>query len=81
MLGAVIERVTGESYYDFMKESIFRPIGMSQTAFRVDEVRSLGDLVAIYLNNKREETLDVPRYQECGAYDAGGGIKSTAVAT
>ena len=78
VLGAVIESVSGKSYYDFMKDRVFGAIGMNQTAFRVDEARSLGNLTAIYLNNKREETLDVPRYQECGAYDAGGGIKSTA---
>ncbi len=77
VLGAVIEGVSGKSYYDFMKDRVFDAMGMSQTAFRVDEAQSLGNLTAIYLNNKREETLDVPRYQECGAYDAGGGIKST----
>ena len=77
VLGAIIERVAGTSYYDFMKDRVFGAIGMGQTAFRVDDAQSLGNLSAIYLNNKQEETLDVPRYQECGAYDAGGGIKST----
>jgi CubicO group peptidase (beta-lactamase class C family) len=77
VLGAVIEAVTGESYYEFMRRRVFGLAGMEKTAFTVDEARSLGRLSAIYLNNKREETLDVPRYQECGAYDAGGGIKST----
>jgi CubicO group peptidase (beta-lactamase class C family) len=31
LLGAVIERVTGTSYYDFVRERIFRPAGMTDT--------------------------------------------------
>jgi D-alanyl-D-alanine carboxypeptidase len=33
LLGAVVERVTGKSYYDHVAERIFRPAGMSQAGF------------------------------------------------
>jgi CubicO group peptidase (beta-lactamase class C family) len=32
VLGAIIEKVTGKSYADFMKENIFKPAGMKHTA-------------------------------------------------
>lgn len=33
LLGAVIERVTGKSYYDYVAEHVFKPAGMSRTGF------------------------------------------------
>jgi len=34
LLGFIIESVTGKSYWDFMSERIFKPLGMNQTANR-----------------------------------------------
>lgn len=31
LLGAVIEKVSGESYYDYVREHVFRPAGMAST--------------------------------------------------
>lgn len=31
VLGAIIEKVSGKSYYDFVRENIFKPAGMSDT--------------------------------------------------
>jgi len=37
ILGAIIERVTGQDYYDFMRESVYYPAGMEHTdAYEVD---------------------------------------------
>jgi D-alanyl-D-alanine carboxypeptidase len=33
LLGAIIERVSGMSYYDYVEKNIFRPLGMADTAF------------------------------------------------
>jgi D-alanyl-D-alanine carboxypeptidase len=33
VLGAIIERVSGQSYYDYVREHIFEPGGMQNTAF------------------------------------------------
>ncbi|AHG93328.1 beta-lactamase (plasmid) [Gemmatirosa kalamazoonensis] len=32
VLGALVERVSGEDYYDYVREHVFRPAGMTQTA-------------------------------------------------
>lgn len=34
VLGAIIERVTGQSYADYVHEHIFKPAGMTDTAIR-----------------------------------------------
>jgi CubicO group peptidase (beta-lactamase class C family) len=37
VLGAVIEKLTGKTYYDYVRENIFQPLGMDDTDFsRVD---------------------------------------------
>lgn len=33
LLGAIIEKVTGRSYYDYVRENIFQPLGMTDTDF------------------------------------------------
>ncbi len=39
LLGAIIEAVTGQSYYDYVREKIYQPAGMSNTdAYASDEV-------------------------------------------
>ena len=35
-LGLIIEKVSGESYYDYMKTNVFQPIGMGHTAFGLE---------------------------------------------
>jgi D-alanyl-D-alanine carboxypeptidase len=39
VLGAVIEKTTGQSYYDYVRQNIFHPLGMDNTdSFEVDAV-------------------------------------------
>jgi len=41
VLGAVIEKLAGKSYYDYVRENIFQPLGMDNTDFsQVDEIVS-----------------------------------------
>jgi CubicO group peptidase (beta-lactamase class C family) len=37
LLGALIERITGETYYDYVTQHIFRPAGMTHTGFPLRE--------------------------------------------
>lgn len=37
LLGVVIEKVSGQSYYDYVDQHVFQPIGMTSTGFRPEE--------------------------------------------
>jgi CubicO group peptidase (beta-lactamase class C family) len=39
LLGMIIERVAGQSYYDYVHDHIFRPTGMTSTASEPEEVQ------------------------------------------
>lgn len=39
VLGAIIEKVTGQSYYDYVRENIFEPAGMENTdSYELDQI-------------------------------------------
>lgn len=39
LLGAIIEKVSGKSYYDYVRENIFKPAGMTNTdSFKADKM-------------------------------------------
>lgn len=41
VLGAIIEKVTGQSYYDYVREHIYKPAGMKNTdAYQISEATS-----------------------------------------
>ena len=39
ILGAVIEKVSGQKFSDFLKQNIFEPVGMEDTAFYVPQLK------------------------------------------
>jgi len=50
LLGAIIEKVSGETYYDFVRRTIFEPCGMTSTGF--------------YTNNEVQEGLAVGYFKD-----------------
>ncbi|MGB2986728.1 MAG: serine hydrolase domain-containing protein [Phycisphaerae bacterium] len=50
LLGAIIEKVSGETYYDFVRRTIFEPCGMTSTGF--------------YINNEVQEGLAVGYFKD-----------------
>ncbi len=82
--GAIIERLTGQSLPDFMRERIFRPLGMADTDFFVPADK-MGRLATLYRHSKArglvvvEQPLfgrDAGRIQKIAS--GGGGLFSTA---
>ena len=58
VLGALIARVSGQSLGTFMRERIFDPLGMKDTAFHVP-AEKIDRLPAFYFFNRQTNTLDV----------------------
>ena len=66
ILGAVIERASGEKLSDFMRKNIFEPLGMSDTAFYVPPEKR-GRLAVLYENAAEHPRL--PSYVNLCIYD------------
>ncbi len=58
VLGVLIARVSGQSLGTFMRERIFDPLGMKDTAFHVPSEK-IERLPACYFFNRRTNTLDL----------------------
>ena len=76
VLGIFVERVSGQRFPDFMRERIFRPLGMHDTAFyvpaekrgRFARLQSLGKVPASWIPSPD---------REAGFVSAAGGLYST----
>ena len=58
VLGVLIARVSGQSLGAFLRQRIFDPLGMSDTAFHVPDEK-IGRLPACYFFNRQTNTLDL----------------------
>jgi CubicO group peptidase (beta-lactamase class C family) len=83
VLGVLIARVSGRSLGAFLRERIFDPLGMKDSAFHVPPEK-IDRLTACYSFNRQTNTLDVyddaadsAWRSEPGFESAGGGLVST----
>jgi CubicO group peptidase (beta-lactamase class C family) len=74
LLGAIIERITGESYGDHMAEHVFRPAGMAQTGF--GDAWETGEQAQGNVWSD-EETLEPPAPIDMSTFGAAGGLVSS----
>ncbi|MBI1197119.1 MAG: serine hydrolase [Phenylobacterium sp.] len=79
--GYIVERLSGQKFGDFLRDRIFTPLKMNDTAFYVPADKA-GRLAAVYVGNKEtrkiEEAKDIfgsqlPTYLEPPAMESGGG--------
>jgi CubicO group peptidase (beta-lactamase class C family) len=74
-LGAIIEKVTGQSYYDYVRERIFKPAGMENTdSYEVDVItpnRATG-----YTRGPNGVRIDNVYTQPARGSSAGGGYST-----
>jgi CubicO group peptidase (beta-lactamase class C family) len=81
LLGAIITRVSGQSYESYMKEFMFEPIGMTQTAFLVEELNEEAIITMSYAADKEEngqkKVYEAPIWWDATSMRAAGFVKST----
>jgi CubicO group peptidase (beta-lactamase class C family) len=80
--GYLVEKLSGKSLPDFVRDRIFAPLGMKDTAFNVPE-NKLARLATVYtVDGQSPELKPVPRGPEVskvpGLPSGGGGLYSTA---
>ena len=72
LLGAVVEAVSGQSYYDYVAEHIFAPAGM--TATRFPTLEQMGDVARGYTQNDDGALIPSADQLPWRGTPAGGGV-------
>lgn len=75
LLGAVIERVSGQRYQDYVQERILDPLGMRRTVFDRDRVEADPDVAVPYVVTKDKRQL--PSRYLYGRLTSDGGLLSS----
>jgi len=80
--GYIVEKLSGQSLPDFMRDQIFKPLGMKDSGFFVPADKR-GRFVTVYRSNEKGEVIPAPGFG--GDYAAqptmpsgGGGSVTTA---
>ena len=77
LLGAIIEKITGENYQAYINEQIISPLQMTRTTYNLLELQSFDNVTTPYvLENDKPVSCPWPTL---GNYAVGGGIRSTVV--
>ncbi|HJF32365.1 MAG TPA: beta-lactamase family protein [Sporosarcina psychrophila] len=77
LLGAIIEKITGESYQAYINKQIINPLQMTRTTYNLLELQSFENVTTPYvLADGKPVACPWPTL---GNYAVGGGIRSTVV--
>ncbi len=77
LLGAIIEKVTGENYKEVIKKEILLPRQMTRTTFEIAALKNDDNVTTPYqFENGQYKTCAWPKL---GNYAVGGGIRSTVL--
>ncbi|MFA1643529.1 serine hydrolase domain-containing protein [Chryseomicrobium imtechense] len=80
LLGAIIARVSEQSYEDFVKEHILEPAGMNHSGFLIEEFGDYDNITSLYAIQKgenSEEVYEAPVWWDSPSMRAAGYLKST----
>lgn len=80
LLGAIIERVSGQTYEQYVTKHILQPLGMQRTVFDVEALADKDDVTILYTNKKLDgenQVIAAPHWHDAPAMRAAGFLKST----
>jgi CubicO group peptidase (beta-lactamase class C family) len=78
LLGAIIEKITGQSYYDYVRENIFKVAAMTATdSFEADKLPA-NTAIGVTRRNPRSEPVSNVNFQPFRGSAAGGGYSNAA---
>lgn len=63
VLGAVIESVSGVSYFDYVEQNILQPVGLNETYFDYKKIRSANEIPVGYMFSSTGEKIRI-EYEE-----------------
>jgi len=77
LLGAIIEKASGQSYIDYVQRHILGPLGMTRSLFRKGEVENDQDVAVPYVNWATGSRI--PSTYAYGTIQADGGLVSNVL--
>lgn len=78
LLGAIIERVSGQDYVTYMEDHILKPAGMTRSTFRLEDLARWEDVTQLYavrLNGEEGEVFPAPGWWQAPAQLAAGFLR------
>lgn len=75
LLGAIIEKVSGQPYVEYVQEHILDPLGMTRSVFRKEQVDGDADAAVPYVITK--DKTQVPSHYLYGRLSSDGGMISS----
>ncbi len=79
LLGAIIERITGQLYRRVMSERILHRLGMDRSTYSLEEVKKFTNVSVPYIYSKEKDSWDTPPWPDLGTYEVGGGVRSNVL--
>jgi CubicO group peptidase (beta-lactamase class C family) len=76
VLGAIIEKITGQTYYDYVRDHIFKPAGMTNTDSYFSDAKT-PNLAEGYRRNEKGERVNNVDTRPGRGSSAGGGYSTT----
>jgi CubicO group peptidase (beta-lactamase class C family) len=79
LLGAIIEKVTGQLFRQYITKQFLHPLGMSRSTFSLEKLNTLENVSIPYNYNRNLNRLIEVDWPTLGNYQVGGGIRSNVV--
>lgn len=76
LLGAIVMRVSGMTYMEYVRENILKPLGMKHSMFSFEELREHEDVTDLYWKNEEDEMQCSTHWQAAPPYLACGWMKT-----
>lgn len=81
LLGAIVERVSGQTYESYVQEHILQPLGMARSVFHAEELGEDDNIAMLYTPKVTEsvrEVLRAPVWWDSPSMRAAGFLKASA---
>ncbi|GIO08050.1 serine hydrolase [Brevibacillus reuszeri] len=80
LLGAIIQRVSGQTYEEYLKKHLLEPAGMNNSVFFPAELEQLMEVAPLYVRQAKDgvnEIVPAPIWLDAPAMRSAGFLKST----
>lgn len=77
LLGAIIEKVSGIAFRDYIVTRILEPLDMTRSVLDIEKLAELSDVSTPYVHDRVSDSLVPQPWPPLGNYEVGGGVRSS----